>query len=684
MNKGKIYSYENCYLINKKCLKEFKEIFLYNDYIKDKKLFINNKQKLFDIFSDKKKFEKIFEKQNDLNTESYITIKNTKFFYPCNFDIIDEKIYNNLNDLAKFLNINISENIFQKTPLIINDKKIIIKLMHYNLLIIKIDKNFEFISRTILAFDKYSTRDNFFKQFKLNKFKEILFDKVISFIYSDKNEIIGKQYLLSKMPNELTIKKEEIIKNYLKIIIEFFKINEYIMNKKSKIITLTPTINEEEFFIVNKKWVDEFKYIFSYAQIINILNENKDFIFSKGEKNDKIIDLIYNKISDETKIHLNNIDDSIISSQFNNINLYELFHQFFMIDSNNFLMYFDTCAIINKKVIDLLKIKCQIFKVNCFYGDNKIYFKKEPYIKIGNFKNDLFMTEYIIYLNNKENLELIENIFKIFKIKGLNYIYSLLKDNSLDIKTSNIKLITQVNNLNNMDYDDSNLKNFDEKLKALLMLCIYQLKFKETKNYDKHFNKVFLLGSDFLSKLDYDSLYNNVLNIIKTNQDILLDIGSYMTREKEILYKLSKYIDKKIILGIENNLKNIDPQNLENISLFSEKIEIFLSDKKNINAYDNFIIVDLNIIKLFSDIFNNHIRNFDEINIMRISSKKLMLLSDNNKANILIGNIIDNGSYFKLEYIFDYKNEEILYIQELNIIVNNYDYYLNNNLYFNR
>ena len=60
-----------------------------------------------------------------------------------------------------------------------------------------------------------------------------------------------------------------------------------------------------------------------------------------------------------------------------------------------------------------------------------------------------------------------------------------------------------------------------------------------------------------------------------------------------------------------------------------------------------------------------------------------MLLSDNNKTNILIGNIIDNGSYFKLEYIFDYKNEEILK-QELNIIVNNYDYYLNNNLYFNR
>ena len=682
MNKGKIYSYENCYLINKKCLKEFKEIFLYNDYIKDKKLFINNKQKLFDIFSDKKKFEKIFEKQNDLNIESYITIKNYTFYYPCNFDIIDEKIYNNLNDLAKFLNINISENIFRKTPLIINDKKIIIKLMHYNLLIIKIDKNFEFISRTILAFDKYSSRDNFFKQFKLNKFKEILFDKVISFIYSDKNEIIGKQYLLSKMPNELNIKKEEIIKNYLKIIIEFFKINEYIMNKKSKIITLTPTINEEEFFIVNQKWVDEFKYIFSYDEIINTLTDNKDFIINEKENIDKIIDLIYKKISDLSKKYLNNLNENIISMKFNNKNLYEIFQKY-NLGENKFLTYFEKCAIINSQIIDLLKIKNKIQKISCFFGDNKILLRKESFMGIGNLKNNLFITEYFINLNNQEDLELIKYIIEI---KGFDYINELLQKNMLlNIKINDIKVITKVNNLVFMKYDDSNLKNFDEKLKVLLILCIYQLKFKERINdNNKYLNNIFLLNSDFLSKLYYDNLYNTISNIIEINNEIKKDIESNKIKEKEILFNLSKYLNIKIILDIENNLKEINSENLINLSLFSKKINILLTDKKNINIYDNFIILDKNIVTLIRDTFNVNIINLDEINISHISlnQKNIIIINDCKKINVLLGNIINNGNYYKLEYIFDY-NDEAIIKSELNKIVNNYDKYFKNNLLYN-
>ena len=54
MKKEAIYDFGVCYLINKKFLNEFKDIFLYNIYLNDKNLFLNYKQTFFDIFTDKK------------------------------------------------------------------------------------------------------------------------------------------------------------------------------------------------------------------------------------------------------------------------------------------------------------------------------------------------------------------------------------------------------------------------------------------------------------------------------------------------------------------------------------------------------------------------------------------------------------------------------------------------------
>ena len=47
--------------MNKNCLNEFKKIFLFNTF-NFNNININDKQKLFDIFSDKNKYGKIFNK----------------------------------------------------------------------------------------------------------------------------------------------------------------------------------------------------------------------------------------------------------------------------------------------------------------------------------------------------------------------------------------------------------------------------------------------------------------------------------------------------------------------------------------------------------------------------------------------------------------------------------------------
>ena len=114
----------------------------------------------------------------------------------------------------------------------------------------------------------------------------------------------------------------------------------------------------------------------------------------------------------------------------------------------------------------------------------------ETKIIIGNYNNNLFITEYIINLkDNKENLLSIE---KMITIKKFDYINKLLLDNKiLNIKNNNIKFITKLEKLNIIEYDDANIKNFDERLKFLLILCICQLKFKAKTKKEKYLKKSF-------------------------------------------------------------------------------------------------------------------------------------------------------------------------------------------------
>ena len=174
MKKEAIYDFGVCYLINKKFLNEFKDIFLYNIYLNDKNLFLNCKQTFFDIFSDKKKYINIFDKENDLKIDSYLTNKNMNYFYPINFNIINDEIYNNLNDFSKFLNINIYAGLTNKVPLIINNQKILIKITGYGIFFLKIDKNNELIPEKLLAFNNYDIRESYFNDFKNNLMKLFL------------------------------------------------------------------------------------------------------------------------------------------------------------------------------------------------------------------------------------------------------------------------------------------------------------------------------------------------------------------------------------------------------------------------------------------------------------------------------------------------------------------------------
>ena len=53
--------------------------------------------------------------------------------------------------------------------------------------------------------------------------------------------------------------------------------------------------NEKELFILNKHWIDEFKYIFEYEEIYKILDSNQKILLNNNDIKIKI-DQIINKI----------------------------------------------------------------------------------------------------------------------------------------------------------------------------------------------------------------------------------------------------------------------------------------------------------------------------------------------------------------------------------------------------
>ena len=244
---------------------------------------------------------------------------------------------------------------------------------------------------------------------------------------------------------------------------------------------------------------------------------------------------------------------------------------------------------------------------------------------------------------------------------------------TLKVKDNDIKFITKLINLNNMKYDDSNIKNFDDKLKFLIILCIYQLKIKAKINYN-YLKNAFLLSSEFLSQLNYDSLFNTLNNIIDINKEFKSDIESYIIKEKEILYKLNKYLNNGILFDIEKNIKQINIPNLEN---YSKHNKVALSNKKIINICKNFIIVDNDIISLLISLFNINSIKYNDINISCIvlNKKSNILINERNNDNIILSYKINNENYFQLEYIFDY-NDRIYLNSGLLRINNDYEKYL--------
>ena len=255
-------------------------------------------------------------------------------------------------------------------------------------------------------------------QNQLKKNKNKIFDSL-------NTREVGELFVLDEKNNEtsdsinLNMKetpKKDIIDYLIELYISFDSLINYIKDS-------TKTFkNQENYYLINKQWINYLNICYDYGQIINAINSNekaRDIVKKYNssieiEFNSKDINDISSQIPDEIKNGIKNKD-----KKYDNNNLFKSFEKYIKED-NKEILYYDDCILINENIKNILvnitgiKDKFDI-DVNCFIDYNQIillYKKKcksnENYLIIkGNLNknNNIFKTNVIILLDSYDFYE---------------------------------------------------------------------------------------------------------------------------------------------------------------------------------------------------------------------------------------------------------------------------------------
>ena len=735
--KKKIISSKNkYYLINKDFISKYKNLFLYDklyDYIYDKNeqedINDSTEEKILNQFKDKFKYLlenkkddilKLFQDSNIFLLESFQFNDNYEtFYYYGNFEIINEMIYKLIKYIGKkYYNVIFNKN-FHEINLIINEGKIIVHNPQWEYLLIlnfKYNKNEELFE--IEKILKYDNSDIALEQFNLMKNSYI--SEIIKIDYNKQNNIIyynekpiGKMLSLNFDFEEKKKKKKKVktmfkqfannninnndnnnnnlikinnniiltdnndinknnFKCYLKILFEFYKTNTFIKFNMDREID-----NDKEYFILNKKWTDEFKDIFFYYKIESIFNENKYLIINKDQKYtiDEIINKVSNDIPEDIKIEFYNLNKEYITQRLSNINLFNIFEKNF----SNYL-YFEECGIINQNLLKLMKdneidimsnLNKERIKNNkgiFMIGKGRIFInfnlKNNPSINIGKIKNDLFITEILIDCNNPEKIEKIKDSIKE---EGYEYIKELLnKYQKIKLNNDTISLLIKENKLK--EIIENKKKNLSKNIEILLFLSIHHQKnILRIKN--QKLEKAFLININLLNKFSFDKIHN----MINENKNIR-EIFYNNSNTNKILSGIINYLDLNILNEIDKLIKSINSEEIKDELFFYEMEDVKLSEEKMIkiiNNLNNFIIINEAHLNSFKEVFIPK-KNIPIINIIFGNKINIIKFNINEQNTTILGSFKKNENIFSLDFIIDFKEEEYL-DDNLNEIITDYN-----------
>lgn len=434
------------------------------------------------------------------------------------------------------------------------------------------------------------------------------------------------------------------LKNLIKSYIDWEKEKEEILLFKND--KIKDSCDEKNFYLIDKEWLNKFKEIIKYKELI-------DYIKSEKTNNDSInIDEIINLFIDKNSINLNNINKDINDKN-------DIENE--LINNKNFIF-----EVINEKFNKLLKNVKNKYKIIGKIMNNKILFE----MVLKNFK-----IIFLIFPIEKDN---ICKLFLIFKEKDKNYSIEINRLEKEDYK--NILNRYEIN----LSYVDENGINKKFKInEENLFIVVKKSKYKSNylfyllnKDINNFFKALKKSNCKFNNAIKNEDIHNNYSPCKLINLDwmkIFINYFDFKSHNKFIINHNFTEFDYKKITG---NFPKLTQENIEKgeFFIFDENCVLSLLPliptlkKEDFIDYQIFLNNNKGAIIIKDDIFifetNEDINqrlNYDKIKSqkkfeilynMGIKKEYSYKLSEENwnllKSNINDGSEIENKEKNKL------------------------------------
>ena len=468
-----------------------------------------------------------------------------------------------------------------------------------------------------------------------------------------------KIHLLKENQNQ---EIENNLNKNLLLLVELYK--EYLSLKDKMNLSDNDTSNyfqtDENYYIINKKFIDDFEKMIYFKEIKIILDKNTNlylnFDIHKEDCLEKIKKELHTNIKNKLSEFVNNSNFIKFNSDSYKVERSKL--------SNHNKFYYDNFIIINDHIKNILNtffksnspISNLIEPVDIFSRDNKLFIKYEKYISVGYIdQNEQIIIDILIVPNYKDHLKC---FYEVLKEKGYLFLQTFLSKGIIEIQYKKVPNYTSYYYLIKADiynvFHSTSSNNIiqeseiSEKLKKLILFYLELQNNNISELNNKLEEEVYLINSEIIS----NQCLIEIGSLIQSNKDVfdyLLKMNS--TKEGIEQTKFEEIISTKYN---KEKLKQLDEKclNIKFNDLKPCEQKVILNDGKEVNIYRSFIMIKRD--RCYTKYYEFGLYNLTRVFYTKAGNDDIIINED--KKFISIGKIGDNN-YFNVKYI--------LYIQYL-------------------
>ena len=695
------------YLINKNIITEFLKCFWddkIDEAITKNRLSLNSNinDNDLDFILLKEDFEELIKRINEKRVNFKEKFKNIDFYkididyikdveeliyYPKDLMFLDSVCYNKFlnllnitKDVSKMKDVEIDLNYnFGNLAIKSNESNFLNNKLHliYIYFMEKINDQMNSISFKLDLILSFSNHNNF-----IDNINSIFSVNIRNNCFILQREF-ENQYKLKIHLSKVNQNKEygDKLDKYLGMLVdlylEFLQINNKMNLSDNDSSTFMQT--DENYFIIDKQFINDFEEIVHFKEIKNILDKDKNLHPHYGNQKKDCLEKIKNELNP-------NIKDKLVESE-NYSNFNKLKSYSYKVKCSrlpNKIKYYDNFVIINNQIKNILITWTKINLLNSnfiepvdfIFRNNKFFLKFELYIAIGHMEqNEQFIFENLV--TPKVEYQ-VHYFFEVFKEKGYLFLNKFLSKGIIKHQYytgyTYIDILADIFNVPQPIINNKEIKNpeLNDHLKKIILLYLELQNNNIFESNSKQKEEVYLINPEILSNpclIEIGSLIKNEKNVF----ELLLSLNSAKDGiepsqfEEIISTKFNK--EKLKILGEKySSFKFKDLQPI--------KQNILLKDYKECNLYRMFIMIKKNRCDTrYSEL---GLYGLTKVYYTIVGNNDLII--DEKNRFIIIGNIGDN--YFNVKYILYFNYSSDLESELRQIQLKGIEQYLKNNTVF--